>query len=1002
MRKCLLLGLAMLITAGMAAYGQDRTISGKVISAEDGSPLPGVNVVVKGTTTGAVTDIDGNYKFSIPAEGGILVFSFIGLVTQEIEIGSRSVIDLTMTSDVEQLAEVVVTGYSTTTQQKNIAAVSVVGAADIEDVPLPDVNQLLQGKAAGVYTTAPSGQPGAAQDIRIRGTGSISAGRGPLYVIDGIIAEQGDFTSVTQTNDVLSNINPNDIESLTVLKDASATALYGSRGSNGVILITTKRGKVGKSTITARAQYGVVLKNTGNFDMMDAQTVWDYERQIMVNSGISPADIDLRRPASMLDSTFNWVDAAFKQGSTANYELQASGGSENTRYFVSASVFSQDGTLIESNFKRFSVRSNIDQTLSEKWELGLNLNVSYTDQLNATAGNRFASPLLGAFVNSPLQSPINPETGELYTGQENEFNIFTGDNFLYSAPLNPVINNNLRTLGKLNLQYNILDNLNISQVVALDFVSIREGRFFDPTTNDGANDNGSIDEFYNQNITLTSQTKAAGNWTIGDKHNLDALAVFEVQNTTRENFGATGIGLATGKLKTLNSTATPQDVSGFFTDFSFVSLLAQANYNYDNRYYFSGSVRNDASSRFGANNRNATFWSVGASWRIIEESFMSGASWLNDLKLRSSYGTSGNANIGNFASRGLYAFGAAYLGQPGSAPSQIDNPDLTWEVSASLNVGLDVSVLNSRVNISGEYYNRISSDLLLDVPISSTSGFTTATRNIGEVKNTGVELVLNTVNFDGEFLWTTDFNISWNNNEVLALNNDEDIINPPGNFRKIYRVGESMGSWYIEEWAGVNPADGTPLWMQTDEDENPTTTTGSFSLAGRRIVGDAIPDFTGGITNTMSYKGISLSFFFNFVYGNKVFNSSRRFIESDGQRFGWNHLAEAGQDYWQNPGDIASRPQPLLGGNNSSNSASTRYLEDGSYLRLRNVTLGYSFPQAWMDKAGMQKLRIYVQGVNLWTLTNYSGFDPEMDETGSEFFRYPVGKTISVGLDLTF
>jgi TonB-linked SusC/RagA family outer membrane protein len=1001
MRKSLLLSFAFLLAATMA-FAQDRTVSGKVTSAEDGSPIPGVNVVVKGTTTGGVTDIDGNYKFSVPAEGGTLIFSFIGLKLQEIEIGSRTVIDISMESDSEQLAEVVVTGYSTTTAQKNIAAISVVSASDIEDVPLPDVNQLLQGKAAGVYTTAPSGQPGAAQDIRIRGTGSISAGRGPLYVIDGIIAEQGDFTSVTQTNDVLSNINPNDIESLTVLKDASATALYGSRGANGVILITTKRGKVGKSTITARAQYGVVLQNTGNFDMMDGQTVWDYERQILENSGFSQADIDTRRPASMLDSTFNWVDGAFKQGSTSNYELQARGGNENTRYFVSAGVFSQEGTLIESGFKRFSVRSNIDQTLSEKWELGLNLNVSYTDQLNATAGNRFASPLLGAFVNTPLQSPIDPETGELYTGQENDFNIFTGDNFLYSAPLNPVVNNNMRTLGKFNLQYNVLENLNISQVLAIDFVSIREKRFFDPTTNDGANDNGRINEFYNQNITLTSQTKIAGNWTFSDVHNLDALAVFEVQNTNRESFGSTGIGLATGKLKTLNSTATPQGVSGFTTDYAFVSYLGQANYNYDNRYYFSGSVRNDASSRFGENNRNATFWSVGGAWRVLEEGFMGGASFLDDLKLRASYGTSGNANIGNFASRGLYAFGAAYLGQPGSTPSQIDNPDLTWEVSTSLNVGLDVSVLKSRVNISAEYYNRISSDLLLNVPISSTSGFTTATRNIGEVKNTGVELVLNTVNFDGEFQWITDFNVSWNQNEVLALNNDEDIINPPGNFRKIYRVGESMGSWYIEEWAGVNPADGTPLWMQTDEDENPTTTTGSFSQAGRRIVGDAIPDLVGGMTNTLSYRGLSLSFFFNFVYGNKVFNSSRRFIESDGQRFGWNHLAEAGQDYWQNPGDIASRPQPLLGGNNSSNSASTRFLEDGSYLRLRNVTLGYSLPQAWMDKAKMQSLRIYVQGINLWTLTNYSGFDPEMDETGSEFFRYPVGKTISLGLDLTF
>lgn len=1001
MKKVLLLGLAM-ITALSVSFAQDRTVSGKVTSAEDGSGIPGVNVVVKGTTTGGVTDIDGNYKFAVPADGGILVFSFIGLETQEIEIGSRSVIDLSMASDTEQLSEVVVTGYSTISQQKNVSAISVVSSADIENVPMPDVNQLLQGKAAGVYTTAPSGQPGAAQDIRIRGTGSISAGRGPLYVIDGIIAEQGDFTQLTQTQDALSNINPNDIESLTVLKDASATALYGSRGANGVILVTTKRGKVGKSTITARAQYGVTLQNTGNFEMMDGQTVWDYERKMLENSGFDQATIDASRPASMLDSAFNWVDAAFKNGSTSNFEIQASGGNENTRYFVSGGVFTQDGTLIESGFKRYSLRSNIDQTLSDKWELGLNLNVSYTDQLNATAGNRFASPLLGAFVNTPLQNPVNANTGEYYTGQESEFNIFTGDNFLYSAPLNPVINNNLRTLGKFNLQYNILENLNISQTLAVDFLSIRESRFFDPTTNDGANDNGSIDENYVQNVTLTSQTKVAGNWTFSDVHNLDALAVFEVQTTDRSDFGATGIGLASGQLQTLNSTATPQDVSGSKTAYSFVSYLGQVNYNYDNKYYFSGSLRNDESSRFGANNRNATFWSVAGSWRVIEEGFMSGVNFLDDMKLRASYGTSGNANIGNFASRGLYGFGAAYLGEPGSTPSQISNPDLTWEVSTSLNIGLDVSFLDSRLNLGAEFYDRVSDNLLLDVPISSTSGFTTATRNIGVVQNSGIEIVLNTINFDQEFKWVTDFNISFNKNKVVELNNGEDIVSPSGNARKIYREGESMGSWYMQEWAGVNPADGTPLWMQMDDDENVTSPTGSYSQAGRRILGDAMPDFVGGMTNTLSYKGISLSFFFNFVYGNEVFNNSRRFIESDGQRYGWNHLVDAGQDVWENPGDVAKRPQPLLGGNNASNSSSSRFLEDGSYLRLRNVTLAYNLPAAWMTKAGFQSIRVYAQGQNLWTLTNYSGFDPEMDETGSEFFRYPVGKTISFGLDLTF
>ncbi len=997
MKKILLIGLSLVMVSTMS-WAQDRTISGKVTSSDDGSTLPGVNVVIKGTSNGVVTDIDGNYKMSVPADGTVLIFSFIGLETMEIEIGSRTVLDLAMATDVTQLSEVVVVGYSEMNRTKLVSSIDVVDSDQITNVPLPDVNQILQGKATGVYSTAPTGQPGAASNIRIRGTGSISAGRGPLYVIDGIISQQGDFTQTVQSQDALSNINPNDIESLTVLKDAAATALYGSRGSNGVILITTKRGKAGKSTITVRAQYGFTQKNTGNFEMMDGQQVWDYERQVLANSGFNQGEIDDSRPQSMLDSTFNWVDAAFRAGRTQNYEIQASGGSESTRYFVSASVFQQDGTLINSDFGRVSIRSNIDQTLSDGWSLRMDINVSYTDQLNAVAGNRFASPLLAAFVNTPLQAAINPETGELFTGLEPNFNIFTNDNYLYSVPLNPVTNNNLRTLGQFYLQYDIKDNMNISQKLAVDFLSIREHRFFDPTTNDGIDDNGSIDEYYNQNVGLTSQTKFAGNWTFKDVHDLDVLGVFEVQTYNQESFGSTGIGLASGKLKTLNSTATPQSVTGFETAYSFVSLLAQASYNYESKYFVQGSVRNDASSRFGENNRDATFWSVGASWRIMEEDFLNGVGWMDDLKLRASYGTSGNAGIGNFASRGLYGFGAAYLGQPGSAPSQISNPDLTWEVSKSLDIGLDVSFVRSRLNFTMDYYDRNSENLLLDVPVSATSGFTEATQNIGQVKNSGFEFAVNSVNFDNEFKWTTNFNISYNKNEVVKLNDGEDILDGS----QIIREGESIRSWYVQQWAGVNPADGTPLWLTADDDDNPSDPTGNYGQAGRFIIGNALPDFTGGFTNNLSYKGFDLSIFFYFVYGNEVYNNSRRFIESDGQRYGWNHLVDAGQDYWQQPGDNALRPQPLQGGNNSSNSRSTRYIEDGSFLRLRNVTFSYNFPFDWIDRAGFQSIRLYVQGQNLWTLTDYSGFDPEMDETGSEFFRYPVGKSFTFGVDLTF
>jgi TonB-linked SusC/RagA family outer membrane protein len=639
-----------------------------------------------------------------------------------------------------------------------------------------------------------------------------------------------------------------------------------------------------------------------------------------------------------------------------------------------------------------------------KLQLGTNFNVSYTNQLNAVAGNRFASPLLGAFVNTPLQSKIDPATGELYTGQEPDFNIFTSDNFLYSAPINPVENYSLRTIAKVFGTYSFNDNLRLTQNLAVDFLSMKESQFQDPTTNDGASNNGNINNDYNENITITAQTLLNFDIPVGEDHNIDGVVGYEYQQNDRENFRAGGKGLATGQLQTLNSTAEPNFVRGFQSAYRFISYLGQANYNFRERYFFSASLRYDASSRFGEDNQWAPFWSVAGSWRFVDEAFMSGLDWWSDGKIRLSYGTSGNADIGNYASLGLYGFGAAYTGIPGSQPDQIANPDLSWEQSSSVNLGLDLGFVGNRVLASVDYYKRNSDNLLLNVPVSRTTGFSSALQNIGEMENRGVEVVLTTVNVDGDFRWVTDLNVAWNKNKIVSLPDDEDILNG----RQIYRVGLPIRSWYIQKWTGVNPADGTPTWAQGgfDADGNYTgegeSTTPVYGQADRYIVGNAEPKYTGGFNNTFSYKGLSLSVFFNFVQGNEVFNSSRRFIESDGQRYGWNHLAVAAEDIWENPGDEALRPQPLIGGNNAANASSTRYLEDGSYVRLRNVTLGYSVPKTALGNSGVKDIFIYITGQNLWIATDYSGFDPEMDETGSEFFRYPVGQGYTFGLDITF
>jgi len=1008
--KKYLLSLFLLLTVLFTGLAQQRFVTGRLIAGDDNTPLPGVNVILKGTTTGSVTDIDGYYSVSVPPNGGTLIYSFVGMETQEVVIGLRNVVDVTLSSVVTQLGEVVILGYTTQSKRKNISSVSIVDAAKLENIVLPDLNQMLQGNAPGVKINSFSGQPGAKTTVRIRGTSSLTAGRDPLYVIDGIITNMGDLTTNTETNDVIANINPNDIASITILKDASAQSLYGARASNGVIVITTKSGKPGKTKFTVTAQYGVVKKNDGNFNMMNTDQAWDYERDLVRTSALedgaeapfnlsgaaldafADAAMDQERPLSLKANDTDWVDLAFDDGKTQKFEFTASGGSENTTFYVSTEYYNQDGILFGSEFNRYSLRANIKHQ-ADKFDFALNFNPSYTDQMNATNGSRFASPLAGSFTTTPFQSPYDDETGELLTGREPDYIGFTGDNFLYSVPRNPVINNNSRLISSFTLGYQVMDNLRVQTKAGIDFIGIKESSFFDPSTNDGFNSNGQVDKTYDESITYTTQTTVSGSKSIGSEHNLDGMVAFEFQNNRLESFSATGVGLASGKLKTLTSTATPLSTTGGTTENSFVSVLGMVNYNFNERYFVMLAGRRDGSSRFGDNNRWADFWSVGAAWRIIEESFLSSIPVLSDAKLRVSYGTSGNAFIGDFGSLPLVGFGSSYNGVPGSAPAQIANPDLTWEVSTKFNVGLDFGVFGNKITGTIEYYDNKSRDMLFNVPVSSTSGFTSALRNIGEMRNSGIEVALSSRNLTGELTWTTDFNIAFNNNEISKLPEGKDIPNGI----QLWREGKPLRIFFLRQWAGVNPADGTPLW-----NDGNGGVTGDWNQAKEVEIGNAEPDFTGGITNTLSYKGITLSAFFYFAVGHEIYNASRVFIDSDGSRFGWNHVVEA-FDRWQQPGDIASRPQAKLGGNNNADFDSSRYLEDGSYLRLRNLTIGYSLPPEIISNLhGLTGVRIYFQGQNLWTLTDYSGFDPEMGDSGFEFFRFPNGKSFSIGLQIGF
>ena len=976
------------------------TVSGRVTDAE-GQGLQGATVLVKGTTIGMLTNENGEYILDIPPTGEIIVFSYVGMKAQEIAINGQGIINVQLELDDVSLEEVVVMGYTRTSKQKMISSVAVVGADQIENVPLPNINQLIQGQAAGVLSTGGSGQPGSFQSIRIRGTGSINANSNPLYVIDGIIIETGDFVG-TGSSDILANLNPNDIESINILKDATANALYGSRGANGVVVINTKRGVEGKTQVQVKIQGGVSLANLNGFEMMDAQQMLQYERELLEASGFTQGEIEDLRPLSLANVNTNWQDLAFNEGLQQMYEFSVRGGSKSTRFFVSGNYFLQEGTIALSDFERYSFRGNIDHKAGEKFDISVDMNISYADQTNAFSGNSFLSPIAGALLNAPWTRYKDPLTGELLVGrtpndpiESLNFESFLRDNFVRTNQLNTNYSKNFRTIGSVTAGFQILDELRLQQKVAADLIYVNEKQQLHPETPDGFRFNGIVTDVFTPSITYTLQTLLSGNHTFGDDHNFDGLIGVEYQRNDLERFFATGQGFADGRLRNLSSSSIPVSVGGTGTSYSFLSFLSQFNYNYQNTYYLTASIRRDGSSRFGVDNRYGTFYSVGASWRISDLLFIKNSNFLSDLRLRAGWGTSGNAEIGNFPSLSSYSFGSTYDGQPGSTISQIPNPDLTWENNDALNLGLDYGLFKDRITGTVEVYNRLSRDMLLLRPLSATTGFTGVTDNLARMRNQGIEVTVNAQAFNRpNFSWTVDFNISFNQNNILDLEQSDSTDLGPG--IQVWRVGNPLQSWFLKRWAGVNPADGTPLWADGEGG-----VTGNWNDAPEEIVGNAEPTFIAGLTNTISFKNLSLSFFIYTAQGHEVYDGTRFFIDSDGSDLGRNHPTYV-QDRWRQPGDIAERPQAVLGGNNLGNETSTRYLFDGSYIRLRNIVLSYRLPSSWTKTLSLSGIQVYAQGQNIVTITDYPGWDPELSVGGTEFFRYPNSKSYTLGIDVGF
>ncbi|MBV7528811.1 TonB-dependent receptor [Chitinophaga sp. sic0106] len=963
-----------LVVITPASKAVAEKISGKVTDAKTGEALPGVTITVEGSSTGAVTDGNGTFALNAPNANATLVVTYIGYIQQKIRLEGRNEVNIKLEPDTKKLDEVVVMGYTTTTVKNLTGAAQVVNAAKLKDVTANSMDKMLQGKVSGVFVGSSSGDPSAAPSIRIRGNGTLTAGNAPLIVVDGIIGGLP---------------NPSDIESVTVLKDAAATTLYGARAANGVMVITTKRGKAGKSQTTFRTNIGAAQLNNGNFHLMNGAQLFDLQQAAGANMDPSIRNLNT-----------DWQKLAFHTASNQNYELSTSGGSEKTKFYLGGNYYKEDGILRGTGLERFSGRLNLDHNINDKFRISANFAASQQNDHDNSGGS-----LYQYYTNNPWDNPydangkpINPVFVDTWYNRDRS-------NFLYDQQYNYDTRKRQSLEGLFKLEYDITKWLSFSSTNRAESYHYREEYNGDIRTSAGGDDLGNLYQGYIDSAAYISSNLLKARYTIKKDHHIDGLLGAEFQTVNFQAGDATGKGILPGR-DVMDAAATPQSIGSSKIDRAFNSYFVQANYNYAYKYYFTGSFRRDGSSRFGANNQYGNFFAFGGSWAASEENFIKNIKQISNLKLRASYGTTGNANIDDYLAVGSYAATAQYNGLPSVYPYRLDVPNLSWEKAYNTNIGIDLGLWN-RLNLTVELYQKDNKGLLFNVPLPANAGYPYIPMNVGQVRNKGLEIAINSENLIGKFKWSTDFNIGFNKNRVIALYGDQSQIIDPASGYFALQTGQDMRTFYMRKWLGVDPANGNPLWEQVTTDpatgKVTRTATSNYNSATLQNVGSASPKFFGGIRNTFGYKNFQLSAFFTFVSGNQIYNSTRELMDNDGAYAQYN-LMQLDKDWsrWEKPGDNATHPKYTLNGNNNSHKPSSRFLEDGSYLRLRNVNLSYSLPQEWLQRMKIGNARISVGGDNLWTLTKFSGIDPEVDDRGINSFKYPIARKWFAGLEINF
>jgi TonB-linked SusC/RagA family outer membrane protein len=1000
MRKLVTMLLCVVLAITQIA-AQSRTVKGKVTDSKS-NPVPNASVVVKGSTTGTTSDANGDFSINVPASAKALVISSLNFASQEVSIGTKTNITVSLLSAEQDLQEVVVVGYGSKKKSDLTGSVATLKAAEIENLPFSSVDKALQGKVAGLQSVAASGQPGAAQNIIIRGISSVNGSSNPLWIIDGIPVNTGDASRLQTTANLLSTLNPNDIESISVLKDAASQSIYGSRAANGVIVVTTKKGKGGKTKFRFDTEIG--QSNTAytndRYKPLSAQQYLDITREGLVNLGQPTATINATLTALGLGNgiDFNWLDNVVRNGTQQQYNVSASGGNDKTQFFLSGGRFVQDGTTINSRLTRTNGNVNITNQATDKLKLGFSLNGGAVNQRAPLAGGAFGNPVLSSYFLLPTYSAYNANGSYNLTSA----NLGGLHNTIALSELDKRFLRQASMRGSVYGEYKILDNLKFKSQYGVDYNVLEEDQYNNPLHGDGAASNGRAFSYYTRyyNWVWTNTLDLQQNITRGGDLSFNAQIGYEAQKSSGYfNSLQSQQFPPTTTLTYPASGASPTTASATISEYSFASQFASAAVNYQNRFVVSGSFRRDGSSKFSPNNKYGNFWSVGGTWNVDRERFMENVKFITQLKLRSSYGVNGsNTAIGNYDALPLYGFGNNYNQLPGSAPANVGDPNLTWELNKPFNVGVDVSILKNRISLTAEYYNRTSSALLLSVPLSRTSGFASATRNIGTLKNEGVELNLNVVPVQTKnFKWDIDFNFANNKNTVVELPNGADIAN--GNF--IIRQGVPLNTFFLREWAGVDPANGDPLWYA--DNARGTKTNVYPGVAARVLAGNAQPKYFGSLSNNITFKNFTLSAQFYYNYGNMVYDTWGGYYTGAGFGATFNKVVRV-LDRWQKAGDVTDMPKYIYNGNKNFQSASTFYLQKGDFVRLREIQLGYNLPKEVLAKAGISSANFYVRGTNLftWVKDKNLAFDPEQGTNSASNLNVFIPKTVTVGLSVAF